>query len=226
MNQEQTALNAQIQKVVKDTVCEYYSGSMTMRDYIEKHLRPIIPIQEYKEVFISDVIAEYDREAFFVDSNGVVAEHDEEKFDNILAKCAEKVAEVLCNDYYLIEVRSNITEYAGPFDKLHKLPEYAIYFNETEVSDVLNRIADKYPKCKVVAVPVVEKITDEMIDEAIKKAPKDRYGQTSTHEMMVHNLFPGIDKSLIEKHLETSPKYMLNTYGGQIGIFKAIARRK
>lgn len=60
--------------------------------------------------------------------------------------------------FYTIEVRSTITEYVGQWDKLHKLPDYAIYFDETEVNEALSRIADKYPTCKVVAVPVEEKI--------------------------------------------------------------------
>lgn len=58
--------------------------------------------------------------------------------------------------FYTIEVRSNITEYVGQWDELHKLPDYALHFDETEISETLNRIAEKYPTCKVVAMPVID----------------------------------------------------------------------
>lgn len=67
-------------------------------------------------------------------------------------------------------------------------------------------------------------ITDEMIDIAIKNAPKDQYGQTRAIDKQPSRLFPDNTKEVLE-HLKTSKKYMISTYGGNLGIFQAICRR-
>jgi len=67
-------------------------------------------------------------------------------------------------------------------------------------------------------------ITDEMISDAIKNAPKDQYGQTKVMDKQIARLFPDNVKE-VEEHLKTSKKYMLSTYGWTYGTYKAICLR-
>lgn len=69
------------------------------------------------------------------------------------------------------------------------------------------------------------KITDEIIEAAIKNANKDQYGQIPTMEKTIGRLFPNEDREEVKKHLETSPKYRLSTYGWKYGTYQAIALR-
>jgi hypothetical protein len=57
--------------------------------------------------------------------------------------------------YYIVAVKSEITEYVGDCDSLHKLPDNAIWFDtEQEAEEVAERIEDKHPKCTVVVEAV------------------------------------------------------------------------
>jgi len=67
-------------------------------------------------------------------------------------------------------------------------------------------------------------ITDKIIDEAIKKAGKDQYGQTKIINLQIECLFPN---NIVEvrEYLKVSKKYMLSTYGWKYGTYKAICLR-
>lgn len=67
-------------------------------------------------------------------------------------------------------------------------------------------------------------ITDLLIEQRINNTNRDRYGQISIRNCTPRDLFPGHENEIIE-YLKTSQKYMLSTYGGSLGSYKAITKR-
>jgi len=68
-------------------------------------------------------------------------------------------------------------------------------------------------------------VTDEIIDQAIKSADRDQYGQVNTFDMTISRLLPKHDKQEVVEFLKTSTKYRLSLYGGSLGQFYAISRK-
>lgn len=68
-------------------------------------------------------------------------------------------------------------------------------------------------------------INDEIIENAIKNAKKDQFGQTPISGKTISALFPNEDKEIIAEYLKTSEKYCLSTYGWKYGTYQAISLR-